>query len=62
MIRINLARLLGILHRRGINPHDVVVYWDEQIDVGFKRPLPRYLEPISEPESYEYSDFDDEED
>ena len=56
---INLARLLAILRREGIDLRDVFVYWDG-IDTGFRRTLPRYSEPVMEPDD-EYQDYDEEE-
>lgn len=58
---INLGRLLEILRRRGIDPHEVTVSWDGHVDGGFRRPPPRYTEPVMEPEDDEYQDYDEEE-
>ncbi|MFC1870813.1 hypothetical protein ACFLYF_00185 [Chloroflexota bacterium] len=46
----NLGTLLAVLRRRGIDPRDVTVYWDGQVDAGFRRPPPPYSEPVTEPE------------
>lgn len=57
---INLARLLAILRREGIHPHEVFVYWNG-LDAGFRRSQPQYSEPVMETEDDEYQDYDEEE-
>ena len=58
---VNLATLLSILRRRGIDPRDVTVYWDGKIDVGFRRTPQQYSEPARESEENEEPYYDDEE-
>lgn len=55
----NLAIVLAVLRRRGVDPRDITVYWDGEIDTGFQRLLPRYSEPVTEPAD---DDYDDEQD
>ncbi len=59
---INLGTLLAILRRREVDPHEVTVYWDGQVDAGFRRPLPRCSEPVTESDDDEDPYYGDEAD
>ena len=63
---INLARLLAYLRRRRIDPRQVTVYLDDEVDTGFRRPLSRYSEPSiargDERLSYDDGEDEDEDD
>lgn len=54
---VNVARLLTILRRRGEDPRDHTVYWDDE-GTDFRRPRSRYTERSGEPTDDE-SEYDD---
>lgn len=59
---VNLSGLLRHLRRLGVDPRDVTVYWDGEVDAGHRRSLSRYSEPGQDRATEEILDDEDYED